>query len=219
VEFLSDRDAECWQPLFSVLAIADSARLPELRTYAEALTGSKSATAEDDSLPLKLLADIKTVFEANGADRLSSVDLCEELRKDETAPWIEFDHGKPITQRGLARMLARFCIAPRVIRLADGSTPRGYLKSSFNDAWGATSRFAMPERRPTSHSLLGRHLIRNYSNKPVFMGTGAYFAMRNMTCLLRNYKLKNRLSTRRLLPMLRIEPRSSRTDAGSTRKL
>jgi hypothetical protein len=135
LEFLSDRDAECWQPLFSVLAVADAVRLPELQTCAEALTGSKTATAEDDSLPLKLLVDIKMVFELGSTDRLSSIDLCERLRQDETAPWIEFDHGKPLTQRGLARMVGRFGVAPRVIRLADGSTPRGYLKSSFSDAW------------------------------------------------------------------------------------
>lgn len=135
LDFLSDRDAEGWQPLFSILAVADRVRLPELRSCAEVLSGSKAAAAEDDSLSLRLLADIRRIFESSGADRLSSEEIVERLSQDETAPWVEFDRGKPLTQTGLARMLKKFAVSPRGIRLPDGSTPRGYLDEQFSEPW------------------------------------------------------------------------------------
>ncbi len=41
--------------------------------------------------------------------------------------------GKPITTRQLASMLKGFKVAPGTIRLPDGSTPKGYLLSAFDD--------------------------------------------------------------------------------------
>ncbi len=62
LEFVSDRDAEAWSPLFAILAVADPDRLQELRVCAENLTRSKTSNAEDDSLALQLLADIRQVW-------------------------------------------------------------------------------------------------------------------------------------------------------------
>ena len=135
LDTLTDRDAECWQPLFAILGVAHAARLPELKLCAEALTGSKAAVAEDDSLYLRLLADVWRLFESSGTDRLSSAVLTHQLLQDETAPWVEFDRGKALTQRGLARILGRFGVSPRAIRLDNGSTPRGYLREQFHEPW------------------------------------------------------------------------------------
>ena len=135
LDWLSDRDAECWQPLFSVLTVADSTRLPELRTCAKVLTGGKSASAEDESTDLRLLADIRHLFRLSGSDRFASASLLSQLLRDQTAQWVESDHGKPLTQRGLARILRKFEVRPRAVRLSDGSTPRGYLLDQFIEIW------------------------------------------------------------------------------------
>jgi hypothetical protein len=146
LDSLSDRDAESWQPLFSVLAVAAPSRVAELKTCADVLTGEKSASAEDESSYLRLLADVRQIFELFNTDRFSSAELVERLLRDETAPWIEFDRGKPLTQRGLARMLGRFGVSPRAIRLLNGSTPRGYLREQFFEPWARY--LASPDDEP-----------------------------------------------------------------------
>jgi len=134
-EWLDDRAGELWEPL---LAIADAAGgdWPERAIQAAAIL-SGDRDAEDDSLSVRLLRDIRDVFEARGVDRLASKWLCEKLAAIEDAPWIEIRRGKPITQNQLARRLVPFQIAPRTIRLPDGSTPKGYLLDSFRVVFAA----------------------------------------------------------------------------------
>ena len=76
-EALDDRAQDGWEPLF---AIADSAggAWPE-RARAAALTLSESREAEDSSIGVRLLADMRTVFEDTGADRTPSAKLVEVL--------------------------------------------------------------------------------------------------------------------------------------------
>jgi Protein of unknown function (DUF3631) len=52
-----------------------------------------------------LLADIREVFAENGSDRISSFDLVAALVAMADKPWGECNHGKPLTQNGLARQL------------------------------------------------------------------------------------------------------------------
>ena len=127
---LHDRAADNWRPL---IAIADQVgdHWPETaRRVALLLSGE----AEDPSLPVKLLADIRSVFEARGVDRLSSKDLCRELGKMEDRPWCEWSDGFRITKRQLARLLRQFGIRPKGIRMGD-KTPRGYVLADFEDAF------------------------------------------------------------------------------------
>jgi len=60
--------------------------------------------------------------------------LCSALAGIETSPWPEWSKGKPITPRGLARLLKPFRIEPRTIRDGD-DTPKGYVKDDLVDAW------------------------------------------------------------------------------------
>ena len=61
LKFLSDRDL--WMPLFAVCTVAEPERLDELQRCAVALSGAKAAGDVEDSLPLKLLADVKDSFQ------------------------------------------------------------------------------------------------------------------------------------------------------------
>jgi putative DNA primase/helicase len=53
----------------------------------------------------------------------------------ETRPWPEWKNGKPMTDRQLAKVLKPFRIIPGTIRLDTGSTPKGYYRSAFDDAF------------------------------------------------------------------------------------
>ncbi len=131
-EALSDRQQDGAEPL---LAIADAVggEWPERARAAlvQLLTGT---AAEDQSVGVRLLADIRSAFHAAQCDRLASGDLLAKLNLDETMPWGEFTSGRPLSAIGLARLLKPFGIQPRTIRLEQG-TGKGYFKESFADAW------------------------------------------------------------------------------------
>jgi hypothetical protein len=131
-ESLSDRQQDGAEPL---LAIADWAggEWPDRARAAlvELLTGT---VAEDQSESVRLLADIRGVFNLTGRDKLSSSELLGKLAQDETLPWGEFSNGRPLTPIGLARLLKPLGICPGTIRL-EKETAKGYLKENFADAW------------------------------------------------------------------------------------
>src|SRR5207248_2060047 len=85
-------------------------------------------------------------------DRIPSRDLAAALGEMESAPWAEWKGGKPITPAQLARQLGRFRIAPRTIRLADGTTPKGYPRDDFADAWERYPARDEPDDDTPSHS-------------------------------------------------------------------
>ncbi len=131
-ESLSNRQQDGAEPL---LTIADAAGgewpIRARAALVEILTGT---AAEDQSVGVRLLADIRSVFNSTGSDRIASGELLRKLIQDETLPWGEFANGKPLTLIGLARLLKPFGILPRTIR-AGQDTSKGYLKESFADAW------------------------------------------------------------------------------------
>jgi hypothetical protein len=136
---LSDRQADISEPL---LAIADAAGGEWPQRARKALVELCKSDAQEESINVKLLSDVRRVFEANGTDRMPTKELLEQLVELETdepwAIWWENDihHGNvngPAAK--LSRMLSRFGIKARVIRLSDGSTPRGYLKVDLMDVW------------------------------------------------------------------------------------
>ena len=130
---LNDRAADNWLPL---LALADLARgdLPaKARQAAVALSGSDNG--ESLGLNGQLLADIRDVFTAAGADRLGSKDMAECLAHIEGRPWAEFGRQRrPISPNQLANLLRGFGVSSRTIRVGD-STAKGYDAGDFSDAF------------------------------------------------------------------------------------
>jgi hypothetical protein len=130
---LSDRQADCCEPL---LAIADLAGADWPEAARCALVELCCAAQRDDqSIGVRLLADIHAIFEERDLERISSTDLVEALAAIEISPWSEWSQGKPITKAKLARLLARFAISPGTVRLASGDTAKGYYARDFKDAW------------------------------------------------------------------------------------
>ncbi len=139
--FLGDRDADLWLPLFAICSTAAPERTSELEKCAQQLCSTKAGDDENDSLPLKLLADIQAVWPAE-RERCDTKTLIERLRALEESAWEECG----LSPRKLARMLRPFEIEARVMRVTDTVRGRGYeyrdLLSAFNryiDSTGVTS--------------------------------------------------------------------------------
>jgi hypothetical protein len=136
---VTNRAADNWRVL---LAIADDlGHREEARSAAVALAADRPY--EDPAVVL--LTDIRTVFLARAADRISSAALINALVALEDGLWSEWrgarDDRLPrkLTQAELAGLLRPFGIRPRAIwpvpRRAGDHSSRGYLRSQFEDAW------------------------------------------------------------------------------------
>ena len=127
--FLDDRDADLWMPLFAVCSLAAPHRLADLKQSALALSARKQEDDTEDSLPLRLLADIKTVWPADLL-HLSTAGLLDKLRSLDDSQWAEYE----ITPRKLSKWLRPFGLGPRQVRVANG-TLKGYVRERIEAAW------------------------------------------------------------------------------------
>jgi hypothetical protein len=130
LEFLNDRDADVWTPLFVLCSVAAPERLAELEKCARTLSAAKADDDLDDSLSLTLLRDIQTVWPA-GEEKCATSVLLALLNVLEDSAWIEH----PLTARKLAEILKPFEVAPRGVRTGQ-KTPKGYLYTDLKDAFG-----------------------------------------------------------------------------------
>jgi hypothetical protein len=96
---LDDRAQDAWEPLLAIADLASGDWPERARSAARQL--SSFDARDDESAGVRLLADIRAVFKAQGVDRISSVTLAAELHEIEESPWGEWS-GKPITPRGIA---------------------------------------------------------------------------------------------------------------------
>jgi hypothetical protein len=129
---LDDRAQDIMEPL---LAIADEVggEWPERsrRAAVGLLTGEEREDAE--SLGIRLLRDVRGVFDDKGGERLPTGKLLEALNAMEEAPWGSL-RGEALDARGLARLLKPYGVKPEKLREGE-DTFRGYRRASFEDAW------------------------------------------------------------------------------------
>jgi hypothetical protein len=149
LDFLNDRDADLWAPLFAMCRVVVPERRQELERCALALSQVKAGDDADESYALTLLADIRTVWPRRGApppdpppntpepedkrereDKCETVELLKSLKNLEESPWLE----EQLTARKLARMLRPFEVEPRNIQIEE-RRPKGYLWAHFQDAF------------------------------------------------------------------------------------
>lgn len=146
---LDDRASDLWEPMLAIADAAGGEWPARARTAALALAGERDAA--DDSVGVLLLRDIEALFVADGGDRLASHRIVTALGGMEGSQWSEWGkQRKPITQVQLAGLLRPFRIAPRTIKLLDGSTPKGYHRSGFDVAFASylgPRPATMPPRR------------------------------------------------------------------------
>jgi hypothetical protein len=81
-----------------------------------------------------LLKDIKSVFEEKKASTLHSTTMCNALNALEERPWCDFNQGKGIEPKKLARLLSGFPVVPKNIRQGE-KVIKGYALGDFADAF------------------------------------------------------------------------------------
>jgi hypothetical protein len=138
---ITDRRAECWEPL---IAIADAAggEWPEIARAACLNLANQSR--DKVSLGVRLLSDLRTIF--GDADALHTETIIDRLCEGEQygigadAPWSEL-HGKRLGKRGLATMLRRYNVTPIKVTVG-GKSLQGYRREHLWDAW---ARYLPPD--------------------------------------------------------------------------
>jgi Protein of unknown function (DUF3631) len=131
-EALGDRAQDSWEPLISIGDLAGEEWGARTRRAALVLSGDEDPV--DDTLGIRLLADIRGAFTKRGADRLPTETLLDLLRADEEAPWADW-HGSGLSAKRLADLLRPHGIKSRSVRIEDGSTPKGYRLEQFAEAF------------------------------------------------------------------------------------
>ena len=127
-----NRLGDNWRLLFQIAERVGGDWPVRARDAAAAVSGK---SAEDDSIGVKLLSDIRAIFAERGTDRLPSAGLCDALAALEDRPWVEWKAGKPITPNGLSRLLKPFAVRPDTIRVGPDATAKGYSLAQFTEAF------------------------------------------------------------------------------------
>jgi hypothetical protein len=137
---LDDRANEIIAPLLAVADIAGGSWPTDARAAIVAIMSSRAE--EDDAISTLVLSDIRELFEAENADKLTTKQILDCLNGLAERPWPTWNKGRPLNEHNLGRLLRPFEIKSRTIRLADG-TPKGYVRADFVDAW---SRYLASEQ-------------------------------------------------------------------------
>ena len=136
---LDDRAQDAWEPL---LAIADEAAdlWPSIaRSSADSLHGEAAAAAEE-RWEILALRHVREAFDEAEETELPTASILAALVARDDGPWAEkwgedIRAGKGlVAARRLRNLLAPFEIHPVKIRTG-ATTPRGYRRADFADAW------------------------------------------------------------------------------------
>jgi hypothetical protein len=146
---LDDRAADSWEPL---LAIADMAGgdWPQ-RARDVALELSAGEARQDDSIGVRLLADIRQAFTELKVETVFTADLLKHLNAMDESPWGGFGE-KGMTGRDLSKRLKPYDIAPKQVRINERSL-KGYEARWFDDAWSRYCPLPSGETSETSETL------------------------------------------------------------------
>jgi hypothetical protein len=129
---LRDRAAECWRPLFAIADLAGEEWGERARKAAVSL--SMGARGDEASIGIRLLEDVRALFAEREPDIIFSSVLVPALNEIETSPWAEWNKGRGLTAPSLAKLLHRYGIKPRSVRIGD-ETAKGYKLEAFRDAF------------------------------------------------------------------------------------
>jgi Protein of unknown function (DUF3631) len=148
-EALSDRAQDVWEPLLAIADLAGGDWPARARQAAVALMG----TTEDTDAVVELLTDLDILIrDRKPDDALTSKELVESLVEQEDRPWATCGkQGKPLTQHGLANLLAPLGIHSHPRKLA-GKTSRTYLVRDFADAIARYLPIRVQPRNRTNES-------------------------------------------------------------------
>ncbi len=137
LDFLKDREADIWEPLFAIASVAVPERLEELKRIAIRLSGEKASSDVDDTQGPRLLGDIRTIFGKTKRQTMPTAQLIFKLKNEFDNHW-----GDELTPVKLARILRPFGISSRQLWVNE-SNKHGYHVSDFKSAF---ERYLLPEK-------------------------------------------------------------------------
>lgn len=130
-EGLDDRSRDSWECLLTIAAVAGG-EWPERAAGACSTINAERQGAE--SSREMILSDLHEIFaEAGNPAAISTDHILAALNARDDRPWPEWK-GRPLTSRGLAKLLKPFKITPGTVRI-DGFTPKGYKLESLENAF------------------------------------------------------------------------------------
>jgi hypothetical protein len=132
---LEDRAADTWEPLVAVADLAQGGWPARARTAATAMTAAEARQEEDTSASVRLLGDLREVFDQAGAEALYSATILDALHKLDEAPWADW-YGHLLRPRELATLLRPYDLRPKTVREGGTGRPlKGYARVDLHDAW------------------------------------------------------------------------------------
>jgi hypothetical protein len=132
---LEDRAADTWEPLIAIADLAGGDWPARARDAAATMTQAEAQQEEDTAASVRLLADLRQVFQTTGAEALYTSTILEALHQLEDAPWADW-YGHPLATRDLARLLRPYQVESKNIREHGTGAPRkGYVRADLQDAW------------------------------------------------------------------------------------
>jgi hypothetical protein len=160
---LKARAADNWRVLVS---IADSFG-PQWGEAARAAAVELTRGYVADDVGVTLLADIRTIFDTLGVDRLASVDLVQHLIDLDDGSWGEFrglrgdQYPRRISRSLLASLLRPFGIRSKKFwplnRNKNSHSYRGYVEAQFTTVWAKYCPTNGTSAQPSKVKGLGRH--------------------------------------------------------------
>ncbi len=136
-----DRTRDNWRPL---LAIADQAGQEWPRRARESACRLSAKSAQEISVGITLLEDLRGLFSVSGRTKLGSDEILHHLHAMDDRLWPDWKCRGPISAPQMAGLLHPFGISP-VKWKQGGVTYRGYEKGDFEDAF---SRYLPPQPPP-----------------------------------------------------------------------
>jgi putative DNA primase/helicase len=129
---IHNRAADNCRPLLAVADLAGG-EWPERASHV-AVTLTHDGAVDDEATRTMLLGDLRELFSREPSGVLFTREILAKLHSDETRPWPEWKHGRPITDRQLAAQLKPYKIQPKTVRRGN-ETEKGYMLAWFEDTF------------------------------------------------------------------------------------
>jgi len=139
---ITDRDADVWESLIAIGDYADEKWSKAVRVSAVTLITLLQENTHSDGITL--LSDIRNIFLKNKVPSIGTKELLVELTDSYELLWGDYDYGKPLDDRKLARLLRPYGIKPVTLR-GDISSYKGYVASAFKDSFNRYLPSTSPE--------------------------------------------------------------------------
>ena len=138
---LGDRAVNVWEPLLLLARHAGGTWWDHAVAAATALSGTGHREIEQESYHVRMLAAVRTAFQATGATELATRDLILHMAEDQEAPWADWvdeRDGERKPAKGAARKLGitmrRFGAHSRDLWV-DGTSIKGYRRADLSAAF------------------------------------------------------------------------------------